>query len=68
MTSDDEDAEANSGNLRDKRHQNRVAARQFIDSMATVKSESESDRDEKEDDASIIASDNSFIVGDDIFD
>ena len=52
---------------REKRRRNCRAARQFIDTMATVDGGSKSDREEKEDTSST-ALDDSFIVGDDIFD
>ena len=52
---------------RKKRRLNRSATRQFIDSMASVEGGCQSDREEN-DDASSTASDDSFIVGDDIFD
>ena len=52
---------------RKKRHLDRRATLQFYDSMAAFEGESNSDRDEEEEDATITASDDSFIVGDDIF-
>ena len=53
---------------REKHRVNHRTARQFIDSMATMEGESKSNWEEDEDDASSTASDDSFIVGDDIFD
>ena len=50
-----------------KQRRNRHAARQFIDLMASVEGESKSDSEDEEEDASSTASDDSFIVGDDIF-
>ena len=73
-SSDDEaDAAASSMAFYAARHKkprvNRGVACQFIDSMAAFEGGSKSDmEEEKEDDASRTTSDDSFIVGDDIFD
>ena len=53
---------------REKRHLNHRAALQFIDSMAAVEGASNWDLDEEEEEANSTASDESFIVGVDIFD
>ena len=71
--SDDEEEEAGArctafyAERLEKRRMKRRAARQFIDSMASVEGESKIDWEDEED-ASSTASDDSFIVGYDIFD
>ena len=74
-SSDDEEAEAASAQLiveqeKEQRRENKLkirrAARQFIDTMAEVQGEEESERELESNDDST-ASDDSFIVGDDVY-
>ena len=70
--SDDEQAEKGDptsfGDRRKKRRLNYRAVLQFIDSMGDVEGESNSGPDaDEEEENNTTASDNSFIVGDDIF-
>ena len=71
-TSDDELSEASGlasfGEHRKKHRLNHRAALQFIDSMAADESESNCEQDSEEEDAISTASEDSFIVGDDISD
>lgn len=66
--SPDDDGGAASFDVRSKKRRvKRQGALQFIDSMAAVEGESNSDNDEEEDEEDTTESDDSFIVGDDIF-
>ena len=55
------------GEQRKRRRHDRQSALAFIDSMAAVDGEHSSDQEEDEEDARNTATDDSFIVGDDIF-